>query len=114
MVGRRPSKRAKVVARDPEKENVLKLLSDVLGGAGYAVRREKLKRGPAWRAVSGMCRAVDKDSNPQRFIFVDRALPQDDQIAFLLGRIAALEVSVSSEVVERFPAKIQAQLGLAA
>jgi len=114
MVVRRSEKRLKPVSKDPQKECIFKGLSDLLGSAGFAVRREKLKRGPGWRVVSGMCRAVDKNARVQRLIFVDRALSQDDQIAFLLGRIAELNVPVASDMAGRFPPKIQAQLGIAA
>jgi len=110
MVVRRSQKRTKVVARDPEKENVLKGLGSILEGAGFSVRREKLKRGPGWRVVSGTCRALDRDSTPRRFIFVDRALSQDDQIAFLLGRITELKVKPDAQIVGAFPERIQAQL----
>ena len=99
MAVRRSSKSQKSVSRDPEKECVLKGLSAALQGAGYAVRREKLKRGPGWRVVSGMCRALDQNAAPQRLIFVDRALSQDDQISFLVGRINDLEVSVGADIM---------------
>jgi hypothetical protein len=114
MVGLRAVKRAKPVSRDPEKESTIRGLAEILGSAGFAVRREKLKRGPGWRVVSGMCRAIDKNATVQRLIFVDRALSQDDQIAFLLGRIAELNVPVGGEFAERFPPKVKAQLGIAA
>lgn len=114
MAVRRSSKNQKAVSRDPEKESVLKGLSLVLQGAGYAVRREKLKRGPGWRVVSGMCRALDQNAAPQRLIFVDRALSQDDQISFLVGRINDLEVSVGADLMTQFPERIQAQLRRAA
>lgn len=112
MAVRRSQKRAKVVARDPEKESVLKGLGAILEGAGFSVRREKLKRGPGWRVVSGTCRALDRDSTPRRFIFVDRALSQDDQISFLLGRITELNLKPDPTSLGSFPERIQAQLGV--
>jgi hypothetical protein len=114
MVGSRSSKRSKVASRDPEKENVLKGLSSILAAAGYAVRREKLKRGPGWRVISGMCRALDRNAVPQRFIFVDRSMSQDDQIAFMLGRISDLKVQTDEKTRESFPERIREQLQVAA
>lgn len=110
MVVRRSHKRAKAVTRDPEKENVFKSLGLILEGAGFSIRREKLKRGPGWRVVSGTCRALDRDATVRRFIFVDRTLSQDDQIAFLLGRIAELKIKPDPETIGNFPERIQAQL----
>lgn len=114
MVGSRSLKKSKSVSRDPEKESVLRGLSSLLSAAGYAVRREKLKRGPGWKVVSGMCRALDQNATPQRFIFVDRGLSQDDQIAFMLGRIRELKIQADEQAVAAFPERVRAQLQVAA
>jgi hypothetical protein len=72
---------------DQKKEAIFKDLSQSLQTQGYIVRREELKRGSGWRAVSGSCRCDDK-----RFIFVDRRLSQNEQIEFLQSKLLALGV----------------------
>ncbi len=74
--------------RDPKKEGILRDLSARFGGAGFLVRRERLKTGPGWKAVSGSCRAGEN-----QFIFVDSRLTQDEQIEFL--KTKALELGIS-------------------
>ena len=64
--------------------------------------------------MSGMCRALDQNATPQRFIFVDRGLSQDDQIAFMLGRIRELKIQADEQAVAAFPERVRAQLQVAA
>ncbi len=66
--------------RDPKKELLIKGLTQQLAASGYTVRREKLRQGPGWRAVSGSCLV-----RGSRTIFLDSKLPQDEQIVFLGG-----------------------------
>jgi hypothetical protein len=61
-----------------EQENRYRELVSTLEQAGFHVRREELKRGHCWRAVSGSCRSMT-----ERFVFVDSRLSPDEQIAFL-------------------------------
>lgn len=79
----------KEVRFDSQKENTFKELAGVLRESGYTVRREKLKRGPGWRVLSGVCRA-----HSSRLIFVDRRLSQDDQISFLVARLSELNLPI--------------------
>jgi len=80
-------KSTKARPRDPVKEGILRDLSQRFGGAGFLVRRERLKTGPGWKAVSGSCRAADT-----QFIFVDSRLTQDEQIEFLKSK--AIELGI--------------------
>ena len=82
-------------AKDKIKENVFKELSGVLQKAGVRVRREKLKSGPGWKAVSGGCRVES-----QHVLFVDPRMPQDDQILFLRSRVQQLGLDASAQVKE--------------
>ncbi|NLF25233.1 MAG: hypothetical protein GX589_06190, partial [Deltaproteobacteria bacterium] len=53
-----------------------------------------------WRAVSGSCRHVGDN-----LIFVDKKLPQDDQIAFLVSRITSLGVTLNQDELAHLPDK---------
>lgn len=79
--------------KDSRKDKVVRLLTDALKEAGYAVRREELKRGPGWKTVSGSCRLED-----QKLIFVDKRMPIEEQAAFLLGQLNSLGISPSEEL----------------
>lgn len=78
-----------VPRRDPAKEARLAALVGELVARGQTVRREELKRGLGWRALSGACRVFGQDT-----IFVDRRLGLDEQIAFLEARLALLKSTV--------------------
>ena len=69
---------------------------------GFTVRREELKRGPGWRAVSGVCRANDR-----RFIFVDRHLTYDDQILFLASKIGEHGVVIPEDQLSQLPSRVR-------
>lgn len=101
MVARR-TKGTAGFEKNQKKEKVFKELVALVGEAGYVVRREVLKQGLGWRALSGSCRA---ESN--RIIFVDRRLPQNDQISFLLSKIAAVGMSFNPEQLARLPEEIR-------
>lgn len=73
------------IIRDPKKELLIKELTQKLAVVGYSVRREKLRQGPGWRAVSGSCLV-----RGSRTIFLDSKLPQDEQIVFLGGLVREL------------------------
>ena len=64
--------------RAGEKENRIKELCVSLRAAGVVVRREELKRGHGWRAVSGNCRLKQEP-----IVFVDRRSSLEEQLAFL-------------------------------
>ena len=123
----------KDLTREPEKERVINDLTKILAGTGVVVRREKLKRGPGWRVVSGICRAIIKPSAavlerasgaenpaapavvPEQFVFVDRALPQEEQITFLCARLGeavrrGAQVNVTTELFDTLPAAGKALL----
>ena len=104
-------KNSKGLIRDPEKENILRDLSVLLESAGYEVRREKLKRGPGWKVLSGSCRAVTKNASEKSLVFVDRQLPQDDQISFLIGRVTEVKNKLATQSLAQLPEKIRAQIG---
>lgn len=53
---------------------------------GFVVRREELKRGHCWKAVSGSCRSLT-----HHYIFIDSRLAPEDQIGFLQVKLAELE-----------------------
>lgn len=76
--------------KDYQKEKVYKVLSSVLIEAGVQVRREELKRGYGWKTLSGSCRV-----HGDKVIFVDRRMPQEEQISFLKGIIHARNIPIS-------------------
>jgi hypothetical protein len=89
-------------AVDRSKEDVIKNLVAALTERGLTVRREELKRGPGWKAVSGVCRVAD-----QRVIFLDRTTTADEQIEFLVGRFRQFSVPVSPERLSQLPESVQ-------
>ena len=95
------SKKPHSHARDEKKEAIFRELSQILAESGHTVRREQLKQGHGWKVVSGVCRA-DQAS----MIFVDRRMPQDDQIAFLSSRISTLKLPISEEHLTKLPEKV--------
>lgn len=93
-------------AQAKEKESLLSELACILSSSGFRVRREKLKQGIGWRAVSGSCRVMS-----DRMIFLDRRLPQDEQIDFLVDRIAESKIAVSLEQIQSLPPVIAQRVG---
>ncbi len=89
-----------------EKESLLRELASILGSSGFRVRREKLKQGHGWRAVSGACRVLQ-----DKLIFLDRRLPQDEQIEFLVERIAESGIEVPSDRIGSLPSAIARRFG---
>ena len=59
-------------------EDKIRELIQIVEETGIKVRREELKKGLGWKAVSGKCRVMDK-----KVVFIDRGLPQLEQIEFL-------------------------------
>ncbi len=93
------------IAKDSKKEGVLKALAVIIEKSGVSVRREELKRGPGWKATSGFCR-----HNQSPIIFVDRMLPQDDQINFLLDKIVELKITAAADEAQDLPESIRHRL----
>ena len=93
-------------AQSREKESLLNELACILNSSGFRVRREKLKQGHGWRAVSGSCRVMS-----DKMIFLDRRLPHDEQIDFLVDRIAESQIQISSEQIQALPAVIAQRVG---
>ena len=69
-----------------EQEELYKELFAKLEGLGFTVRREELKSGHRWKAMSGTCRSLST-----KFVFIDSRLSPDDQIAFLQAKLAEAE-----------------------
>jgi hypothetical protein len=65
-----------------EQEAAYKAAITDLEQLGYEVRREELKRGHGWKAMSGSCRSAG-----QRIIFVDNRLTPAEQVAFLTFKL---------------------------
>jgi len=97
-----PKAKAKMNPAEIVNLEVVKQLTVALGGHGITVRREELKRGPGWRAVSGMCRTRE-----QRMLFLDRHMPHEDQIAFLTSKIAELKLELSPDCIGRLPERVR-------
>ena len=74
-----------------EKEKNLQNLAETLKERGVIVRREKLKQGPGWKTVSGVC-----DVEGRKFAFVDRKNPLDDQILFLQSLLVQLDTQTAA------------------
>jgi hypothetical protein len=96
-VGKRGPAGRSMPRRDPVKEGRIAALVAELLAQGVVVRREELKRGLGWRALSGACRVFGQNT-----LFVDRRLGVDDQIAFLEARLTLLKQSDDGAVPENF------------
>jgi ribonuclease P protein component len=96
------SKKKSAEHRDPKKEEYIRMLISVCEESGFAVRRERLKRGPTWSVQSGICQVKD-----EYVVFVDRALAQDDQLDFLAGALSELRIDLDQAQWESFPAPLQ-------
>ena len=84
--------------KDLEKERIFKGLVKLLDEKGLEVRREPLKQGHGWRVSSGACRLNEKPC-----IFVDRRLPQEEQIEFVLAKVGDLKVEILPEDLQESP-----------
>ncbi len=60
----------------------------LLEQAGYLVRREELKRGHCWKAMSGSCRSLT-----HKYVFIDSRLTANEQVAFLSAKLNELNVT---------------------
>jgi hypothetical protein len=69
-------------------ESLYKECVALLEQAGYLVRREELKRGHCWMAMSGSCRSLT-----HRYVFIDSRLTANEQIAFLSAKLRDLNVA---------------------
>ncbi|HMO01868.1 MAG TPA: hypothetical protein PKD37_01890 [Oligoflexia bacterium] len=72
---------------DPKKEALINLLSEKIAERGLIVRREELKQGIGWKVKSGSCRLDE-----QAVLFIDRKLPQIDQISLLKEKCLELKI----------------------
>lgn len=87
---------------DRSKEETIRALVQALASAGMTVRREELKRGPGWRAVSGVCRLASS-----KIVFLDRSTRQDEQIEFLVGRFHQFQVVPSPTLLAAVPESVR-------
>jgi len=67
-------------------------MSEVIEATGVTVRREKLSRGPAYKVRSAGCQFLGDN-----VIFVDKGLPEDQQVAVMLNYLIELDVSLAEE-----------------
>lgn len=98
------SSKSKVLL-DSGKDRAIRTLCQILSEKGLEVRREELKRGPGWRATSGACRILER-----KVIFLDRRIPQDEQLDFLVERVHRLGIVPRAEELENFPAAVRCLL----
>ena len=84
--------------KNDKKDNTIKILVGFLNSKGFKVRKEILKSGSGWRAVSGSCSVEDN-----KMVFMDRRLAEDEQIEFLIGKIKDFDIKPEVEVLEKLP-----------
>jgi len=102
------NKSSKVASgREKQRKNrlIFSELAEMFLGAGYEVRREKLHRGPGWQAASGRCTVKGEN-----LVLVDRRIPEDEQIAFLIGEFLRLGIQLDASAVTNLPADLVGQL----
>lgn len=92
-------KRTAKSPRDLELERLFRQLVSIFRENGIVVRREQLKQGHGWKALSGACRAGQSD-----LVFVDSRLGPEDQLSFLLGLTSRYSVELPDEFLQQLPA----------
>lgn len=102
---KKKSSKNSVLSRDPAKESIFRSLVGILADCGVEVRRQELRRGPGWRAISGTCRLKDKP-----LVILDRRMSQDDQISFMIDKILDLRTSICPELLSKLPDTIALRL----
>ena len=69
-------------------------MSALIEEAGFTVRREKLSRGPAYKVRSAGCLF-----SGDKVLFVDRNLPEDQQVGLLINYLLELGLTPSEELL---------------
>lgn len=72
-----------------KKDRIFRQLALLLKQSGLEVRREQLKFGSGWRALSGLCAHENKN-----LLFVDSRLSQDEQIDLLRSKARELNIEI--------------------
>lgn len=103
MIRKAKRKRATRTVWSKSQEELYKECVVLLEQAGFLVRREELKRGHCWRAMSGSCRSLT-----HRYVFVDSRLTANEQIAFLSAKLSELNLKPTT------PEQVELALGSAA
>ena len=85
-------KKRKKISQEDES---IKKLSLMIEAQGYSIRREKLSRGPSFRVKSGGC-----FYSGDKVIFIDKNLPEDQQITMLLNFILDLNININEDDLE--------------
>lgn len=83
----------------------VRALVEALTAVGIKVRREELRKGPGWRAQSGICRVGGVP-----VVFVDSAHTPAEQRQFLLSLVGALKGELRDSVVRALPESLQSLL----
>lgn len=88
----------KTLSRGSKEETLLRGLASQIEKSGIRVRREKLARGAAFRAKSGNCKFGADD-----LLFVDRRLPEDQQLSLLVDYVVENNIPLDQEVSSLLP-----------
>ena len=88
--------------RERQTEVQISVLAGLFEHRGIRVRREKLSRGQAFRVKSGQCMV-----SGERFVFVDRRLPHEQQVALLVDYLVDFGFELSQEEEARLSPKTQ-------
>ena len=78
--------------RNSTDQESIKQMSEAIEATGYTVRREKLSRGSAYRVKSAGCLF-----SGDKVLFVDKNLPEDQQVSVLLNYLVELNIELSEE-----------------
>ena len=82
----------KKVEKALEIEREIKNLSKIIESKGVKVRREKLSRGHNFKVRSGNCVLTGQDH-----VFLDKRLPQEQQMMLLCEVLSQKELKISPE-----------------
>lgn len=86
--------------KERQDELQLRRLCEVFQRRGVQVRREKLSRGRAFRVKSGDC-TLENDN----LVFVDRRLPQQQQLSVLVDYIFDYGFELDEEELQAFSSR---------
>ena len=92
-------------AQEKRDEQTIRRLQKIFRNHGITVRRENLSRGPSFRVRSGDCVLTG-----ERFVFVDRRMPADQQLGTLLDQLVSYKLQLTEDELEDLPSTARAVL----
>lgn len=91
--------------RSTSDESQVRALEKVFRARGISVRREKLARGSAFRVRSGGCLLAGEN-----LIFIDRRLPDDQQLTLLIEYLGELRITLTERETAALAPRVRSMI----